>query len=319
MASFLAFRREPTMPRFILCLLTFILNAAGNDAITFAVAPPPQAQTKTQEPVEPRPSDRPTQAVIDAAVTQSFTQMHDGWSSDEVILNETLNRTFIQACQRSLPEVSESNLNWRLMNLRKAGKLTTKTTKSNRTSVSDVTHIAEIAARTIHDRYSISTDQMMADPEKRKAFNQLAQSIDPNVDLYRVRKAAFQLRKTRRLRPELIARIADWGRSIESYSVQELTDSPNNVAAHPGIYIFRDKTGYLYIGQTDNLQTRLKAHLDQSHNQSLSHYLGEQNLTEITIEVHAFAPDSRAKETMVRRAYESELIASRKPRFNIQP
>jgi hypothetical protein len=67
------------------------------------------------------------------------------------------------------------------------------------------------------------------------------------------------------------------------------------------------------------LQERLKSHLDESHSKSLSNYLNTQEVNGITIEVHSFAPDSRAKETMIRRAYESELIASRKPRFNIQP
>ncbi len=159
----------------------------------------------------------------------------------------------------------------------------------------------------------------MATPERRAEFNAAAKAIDSEVELYRVRKAAFKLRKTRKLRPELITRIADWGREISTHSVKQLKDDPKLVKPHPGIYIFRDKTGYLYIGQTDNLQERLKSHLDESHSKSLSNYLNTQEVNGITIEVHSFAPDSRAKETMIRRAYESELIASRKPRFNIQP
>ena len=205
------------------------------------------------------------------------------------------------------------------MNLRKAGKLKIKSTKSNRTSVSSVSHIAEIASRTMHDKYSVSSDKVMATPKYRIEFDKIAKSVDPNADLYRVRKAAFQLRKARRLRPELIARIANWGREIKSDSAESIRNNPDTIPQHPGIYIFRDATGYLYIGQTDNLRERLKSHLDQSHNESLAKYLGKQNISGITIEYHAFDPKSRAKETMIRRAYESELIASRKPRFNIQP
>jgi hypothetical protein len=37
------------------------------------------------------------------------------------------------------------------------------------------------------------------------------------------------------------------------------------------------------------------------------------------VEVHAFPVDSRANEVVIRRAYESELIRSRRPRFNILP
>ena len=256
---------------------------------------------------------------LNAIVIAAFKKTHDGWSSDEVILNDQLNVSFIAACQKLKPDVAAADLNWQLLNLRKAGKLNVKATKSNRTSVSDVTLIAEIAARSMLDRHSISSDRVMTDPARRAEFDNIVTSIDPEADLYRVRKAAFQLRKTRRLRPELITRIADWGRTINSWSLEEIASKPDLVAAHPGIYIFRDKTGYLYIGQSDDLQKRLKTHLDQSHNQSLAKYLNQQKLEGITIEVHSFDPASRARETRVRRAYESELIASRKPRFNIQP
>ena len=48
-------------------------------------------------------------------------------------------------------------------------------------------------------------------------------------------------------------------------------------------------------------------------------YLADQGSADVTIEVHSFAEDSRISETMVRRAYESELIRSRNPRFNVRP
>lgn len=256
---------------------------------------------------------------LDQVIVESFRTTHDGWSSDEVILDEHRNKKFIDACHSKLPDVSAAVLNWRLMNLRKAGKLKAKTTKTNRTSIDDVIHIAEIAARSMHDRHSISTDQIMTDPNLREEFDKIAKSFSADVDGYRVRKAAFRLRKSRKLRPELITRIADWGRVVKTFQVEQLAKDPNLVKEHPGIYIFRDPSGYLYIGQTDNLRKRLKSHLDQSHNVSLANYLNDKNIEGITIEVHSFDPDSRAKETRVRRAYESELIASRKPRFNIQP
>lgn len=37
------------------------------------------------------------------------------------------------------------------------------------------------------------------------------------------------------------------------------------------------------------------------------------------VEIHSFGRDSRMQEIRVRRAYESELIRSRQPRFNIRP
>ncbi len=261
---------------------------------------------------------------FDAVVINAFKKTHQGYSSDEVILNAELNDEFIKTClanlaETEMPQATAFDLNWRLMNLRKAGKLNIKSTRSNRSSVDNVSHVAEIAARMMHDKHSISSDQVMADPARRAEFNEIVQSIDPNVDLYTARKAAFQLRKARRLRPELITRIADWGRVVETHSADSVAKSADLIPAHPGVYIFRDATGYLYIGQSDNLRDRLKSHLDESHNESLANYLGTKKLEQITIEVHSFEPDSQARKTMVRRAYESELIASRNPKFNLQP
>lgn len=256
---------------------------------------------------------------LDKVIISAFKLTHDGYSSDEVILNDALNQAFLKECQNQLPNSKAFDINWRLMNLRKAGKLKVKSTKRNRTSVHAISHIAEIASRTMHDKYAISSDKVMADPDRRTEFDAIVKSVDPEADLYRVRKAAFQLRKARKLKPELIARIANWGRQITTHNAKSLQQNPDLASEHPGIYIFRDNTGYLYIGQTDNLRKRLKSHLDQSHNLSLAKYLGKQKMEGITIEVHSFDPNSRAKEVMIRRAYESELIASRKPRFNIQP
>ncbi len=268
---------------------------------------------------EAKTSLQSNSAELKQTVNKAFRLTHDGWSSDEVILDDELHQAFLKKCSAMLPSVSEEEFSWTLLNLRKAGKLETKSTRRRRVNVDPVAHIAEIVARSATDQFSVSLDRIMVSPEMRVEFNRLAKEIDPEVDLYLVRRAAFKLRKTRQLKPELISRIVDWGRKIEIYSAAKITAKPDIVPDHPGIYIFRDHTGYLYIGQTDNLKQRLITHLDESHSLSLAKYLKAQGAEKISIEIHSFPPDSRAKETMVRRAYESELIASRKPKFNIQP
>ena len=253
-------------------------------------------------------------------VRQAFISSHNGYSSDEVVLNNELNSAFIEACKKQLPAVSSSELNWTLLNLRKAGYLNgIKTTRRGQSSTQSVQHIAEIAARQMQDIHEITTDRIMANPELREQFNEIAKKLSPEVDLYLARKAAFQLRKTRKLKPELITRIADWNRVISEFSAAQIKSDFSLVPEHPGIYIFRDKTGYLYIGQSEDLRSRLQSHLDQSSSVGLANYLARQGAKNISIELHSFPPDSRAKETRVRRAYESELIRNRKPRFNIQP
>ena len=260
-----------------------------------------------------------TSTKINAAIKSAFEKMHQGWSADEVVLQDDLNRAFIEQCLAELPDSDPAELNWRLLNMRKAGLLNVPTTRSSRKSVTRWKPIAEIVARVMIDKHKVSADRIMTTPMLRKEFESGVLEIVADADLYGVRKAAFGLRKQRRLKPELIARIADWGREVSTLPLKSVRANGDIVPQLPGIYIFRDETGYLYIGQSENLRSRLKEHLDQSSNFSLAKYLSDQKHDNVTIELHAFAGDSRAKETMVRRAYESELIASRKPKFNIQP
>ncbi len=261
-------------------------------------------------------------AEIRTAVYNAFAETHDGWSSDEVLLQDALNHEFLTACRRRLPEGQDVDFNWTLINMRKAGLLKIPTTRRASRSAADLIPLAEIAARTTYDQDQVSTDRMMCDPQIRVFFDSMAKKLQPDADLDGVRKAAFMLRKQRSLRPELVVRIADWGREITRFSTDQIRNDPQSIPQLPGIYIFQDETGYLYIGQTDNLQNRLASHFRESHNFSLAEYLkqhaDDRGNTNIIVELHAFPADSRAKETMIRRAYESELIASRKPRFNIQ-
>lgn len=252
-------------------------------------------------------------------VSNAFQSVHNGWSSDEVLLQDELNKQFLAACRKQRPEASQEEFNWRLLNLRKAGKLKAEVTKRRRDDHTEYQHLAEVVARTMQDKFRVSTDRIMCDRKQRAAFDKAAQKIAPDVDVYLMRKAAFGLRKKRRLKPELVLRVAEWDRKTETFSASTIRDDFSVVPDTPGIYIFRDRTGYLYVGEAIDLRKRLKRHLSESDRQSLANYLKANGVKDIVIEVHAFPKDSRAKRTSIRRAYESELIASRKPRFNVRP
>ena len=258
-------------------------------------------------------------AAIHDVVQRAFLAVHDGWSSDEVLLQDELNKKFIAHCRRELPNETDEALNWTLLNLRKAGKLKIEITKRRRDKHDQYQHLAEIAARTLQDKHQVSTDRVMCNAELRGEFDEQVRLLSKDADPYLMRKAAFGLRKNRRLKPELVLRIADWGREIVVHKADELADDTSVIPEMPGIYIFRDITGYLYVGESLNLRERLKKHLEDSDRKSLANYLRASGTRDISIEIHVFPKDSRAKEVSVRRAYESALIASRKPRFNLRP
>ncbi|MEQ1826825.1 MAG: GIY-YIG nuclease family protein [Pirellula sp.] len=268
-------------------------------------------------------SQESTPPTTDEAIRIAFEKASDGWSVDELLLQDELRANFMHQCalQETLlqKKFSDKQLFERLVQIRKAGKLPLKSTQRSRADLEAWHPIAEIASRQMVDKYNLNVDQWLVDPDALKRFDQLALEIDANADGYAVRKAALQLRKSRRLQPELLARVVDWKRTIQSMSVSQAEAALLSLPTNPGVYIFRDESGYLYIGQSNNLKTRLTKHLDRSDRKSLSSYLKSKQGDEITLELHIFEEGSPAIQTVVREAYESELIRTRKPRLNVAP
>jgi len=265
------------------------------------------------------PTAAPQAGRLKEVVRQAFRETHQGFSADEILVDDRLNKAFVAACRRELPHVEEATLNRTLLNLRKAGELKVPATRRRVVRHEEYLHAAEIAARLMYDRYGTTMDRVLCDPELRREFDQQAQAVAPDVSAYRLRKAALGLRKARRLRPELAVRVADWGKQVLTLPAAKIAKSPKLVPARPGVYIFRDRSGYLYIGQSSDLQRRLAKHLDRSDRSSLAAYFASRAVEDITVELHVFDPQSKARLAEMRRAYESELIRSRKPRFNIAP
>ncbi len=294
----------------LICLLVFCLAL---------LAAPDRSLSAVQSSDADDSAPKPAQSSLQQVVREAFAATHQGYSVDELLIRDDLDRMFVAECRRSLPDSTARDLNWALVNLRKAGKLNVPTTRRGEPADAGLEPLAEIAARTLQDRYEISTDEIFCDPDKRTEFDEIARQSDPEIEVNSLRKAALRLRKARQLRPELITRIADWGRKVTEYTAADLAADLTLVPAEPGIYIFRDKSGYLYIGEASDLRARLTTHLIESDRKSLASYLKANDYDSITIELHTFAADSRIGELSVRRAYESELIRSRRPRFNIRP
>lgn len=292
------------------CLISSTLSLAQEPAVKAVPKSSPEKSEKRDAAARQQLAD---------VVALAFQKVHDGWSTDEVVLKDDLNQKFVATCKEQLPDVSATDFNWTLLNLRKAGKLGAVATKRARQDHDDYQHAAEIAARFLQDKHKLTIDRLLCDPERRAEFDKAAIAIAPGVEPYRLRKAAFGLRKARQLQPELVLRVADWDRQILTHAATEIVADGKLVPELPGVYIFRDATGYLYIGESANLRQRVNQHLDRSDRKSLASYLAESGKQEVTVELHAFGKDSPAKDKTRRRAYESELIRSRKPRLNIAP
>jgi hypothetical protein len=275
-------------------------------------------------------SDSTVARASDEAIVKAYQNESGGYSVDEIIINDSFRANWLDAVD---PDWSAKGEDWqtqtllRLLSLRKASKLPASTSKRGPAVQMDLIPIAEIAARSVLDRHQVSSDVLLCDPRLRAELHAAASNIAPESDAYAIRKAVLRLRKTRKLRPELVLRVTDWDRTIEVYSRKQIEEALHaksdqgqpQISHNAGVYLFRDSSGYLYIGEAVNLHQRLSQHLHESDRLSLRSYLDLVADGSVTVELHVFGEKSPANELTIRRAYESELIRSREPRFNLRP
>ncbi|NQT87378.1 GIY-YIG nuclease family protein [bacterium] len=255
------------------------------------------------------------------ALVEAFRRSHDGRSVDDVLIDDALNARFLDACLELLPTVPAAELNRRLLNLRKTGRLGRVTTKRVRLTAAEreaFVHAAEIAARQLEDKYDLTVDRVFCEPARRKEFDRVASSIAPGFTPYQYRKAALLLRKARGLRPEPIKRLEAFDANVILRDAADFEADPDLLPDAAGIYAFVDDTGYLYIGEASRLRPRLRTHLDHSDRKALAHHLWEHGTGKIKLQLYVFPEGSEGAKTRSRKAFEAALIASRAPRFNVQ-
>jgi hypothetical protein len=247
-----------------------------------------------------------------AVVREVFLTIREERSPDVLIADPDLNLLFLEQCR--LHGLSESSLvlNLCLLNLRKSGAL--KGIKSKRTIVKrqhEFRFASEIAIRFLERRDQVSLDHILCDPARAAQFDEVALEIAPGFKPFEYRWAALNLRKRKKLRPEILARVVPPDAlifcKIEDLKIED-------VPARPGLYMFLEKNGALYVGECQNLRKRIGKHLDHSDNKGLARWLWQHGALNLHLEYHVLPAEVN---TRIRKAMEEELIGSRKPIFNI--
>lgn len=247
-------------------------------------------------------------------VLQAFLRTRDGYSPDAVIADPALNSRFLAACRELGAEGQDVELNHCLYNLRKSGALEDHPTtgRIRVTKRDEYEFAAEIAARYLERRHNTNLDRIICDPVLVEEFDKLAQELSPGFTPFDYRFAALNLRKSRRLRPEVGSHLVPAVR-VESLPVAGL--DIDRITRSQGIYLFYYKNGgLLYVGEAMNLRGRIRKHLDHSDRRDLAHWLWEHGTDDLYVEIQEL-PEATA--TAARKALELDLIRSRKPRFNI--
>jgi hypothetical protein len=250
---------------------------------------------------------------VKSKLIAAFEAVRQGNSVDRVVADPVLNAAFMAECRQGGLAGAAATLNRALLNLRKGGQL--RGMKSRTASIGDddpYRFAAEMAVRFIERRDGVTLDDIICDPELAAEFDQIAESISPGFAPLQYRWAALNLRKSKRLRPEILARVASPERVLTMTAAACQLDALPNTQ---GLYIFYTRNKCLYVGEAENLRNRLGKHLDHSDNKGLARWMWDQGMDELFLELQVLNAETSQR---VRRALETELIRSRRPLFNIQ-
>jgi hypothetical protein len=245
-------------------------------------------------------------------VREAFLVVRGDCSPDRVIADPDLNQQFLDECRNRGLAQSPLELNNCLLNLRKGGDL--PDLKSQRVSLrnqEEYRFASEIAVRFLERRDHVTLDQILCDPLRAREFTEIASRLAPGFSAFKYRWAALNLRKRKRLRPELLGRVVP----AEAVVTQRAEDvRKEELPVRPGLYLFIDRNQVLYIGECQNLRKRIGKHLDHSDNKGLAHWLWQHGTPQLHIEYHVLPAGTSSQ---VRKAMETELIQSRSPLFNV--
>jgi hypothetical protein len=243
---------------------------------------------------------------------QAFLSTNDGYSPDFVIANPESNQKFLNECRKAGLSQPSAEINSCLLNFRKAGGLQGIQCKRFLVRGQEAFRFAsEVAIRFLERRDQVTLDQILCDPVRAKEFDTIAATIAPGYPPFEYRWAALNLRKRKKLRPELIGRLV----TADLVVTQKVAGLDLElVPLHPGVYLFIGPSSVLYVGECQNLRKRIAKHVDHSDNKGLARWLWEHGGGELNVEYHVLPAGTPVR---ARKAVEAELIQSRRPIFNI--
>jgi hypothetical protein len=195
------------------------------------------------------------------AIAEAYTRVFDGYSTDRVVVDPDLNAKFLAECRRFNLTASDYKLNHALLDMRKSKKfeLPKATKRTEFRDYDEYQFASEIAVRILQRSKGVTLDQILCDPGLSFEFDRLAKPLAPSQPVLKLRCAALNLRKTRRLGPSRITK-ASTVSLVEAGPFRIVR--PSDMPDAPGVYSIFDHNKALFAGETESLQERLRRHLE---------------------------------------------------------
>jgi hypothetical protein len=210
-----------------------------------------------------RPVDTPPLAQDesrDSIIVNAFAKIHNGYSIDRTLADPQLAFRFVKRCQQLGVDAPHAAVCRRLLRLRKAGGFPVKTTKKDKRDLQPFLIAAEIAFAKVTYHFDASYDDLLAEPDVGKAFDENIAKVGQAGDVVGYRLAALHLRKNIRSRRKVDAE------ELTHFDISQLSacwHTPGNLSevqldalpASKGVFSLREPERYLFLSQSENLRS----------------------------------------------------------------
>ncbi|MCI0456181.1 MAG: type II toxin-antitoxin system HicB family antitoxin [Gemmataceae bacterium] len=242
-------------------------------------------------------------------IVEAYTRVHDGYSTDRVVVDPDLNARFLLLCRKAGLTQSDYQLNHALLDIRKSkkAKLPKATKRTEFRDYDEYQFAAEIATRILQRTEGVTLDRILCDPCIALQFDVIAKQLAPKQPVLKLRCAALNLRKTRRLGATKGERVPEYD-LVPAGPLQALVIP--ELPGFPAAYALYDQTRPIFAGETEDLRQRVEMHLESG----LPRWLGAEEGFDLVLK-HSAEPAAKQEE---RRLWLGDFINKQRPLLNYQ-
>jgi hypothetical protein len=256
----------------------------------------------------------------DSILVKAFGEIHDGYSVDRTLADPQLAARFVKRCRQLGIDAPHAAVCRRLLRLRKAGGFPVKTTREDKRNLHPFLIPAEIAFAKVTYRYDASYDDLLADPDVGKAFDENVAKVGRSGDAVDFRLAALHLRKNVRSRRKADAEELA---HLDISKVEAHWHTPGHlsnirldtVPSSEGIFSLREPGRYLFLSQSENLRSGVGIFQDKDVLASVGNHFWSPSPDKITVDF--VRPEDIRGVSL--RLFEFKAIETYQPIFNMLP
>lgn len=255
----------------------------------------------------------------DSLIVKAFAQVHEGYAVDRALADPVLADRFVKQCQQSGVAATHFEICRRILRMRKQGGFPIKPSKKENRDHEPFLIPAELAFAKLTYRYDVSEDDLLADPDIGRAFDEAVTKLGPSRDVVAYRLAALHLRKNVRARNKAdekqLAKL-DVSKKVRWHTPGHLSDVQlDSIPDSEGVFSIREPDRYLYLSESENLRAGIGLFQSSDVLSLVGNHFWSPSPDRITIDF-ARPEDLKTKDL---RLFAFKAIETHRPIFNMLP